>query len=1294
MAKYPVLVSGSGSDGTGYTSGLLGEVYQSSTYTNLDEALATMRSSPEAVFVSNRMEYRPTTGTLAEFLGDDALSLSDPDVATLADLYMLRFSGQIYLEAGIHRFFARTDDGFRLTIGGEVIAEYTDPRATDLTRGVVGVTEAGWYSIQVDYFEAWGTSDLRLRHSLNGGDITFLDASELRHIGEDTGGSDGGTSETPVENTAPDARNDSLVFDEDGSITLDPLANDVDADGDGLTLVSVGTAEHGTVTRNADGTVTYRPDANFNGLDSFVYQISDGNGGTDTARVNLTVNPVNDAPVAGDDSGFSVQAGEVLVIDIADLLANDSDVDGDDLSILRLASIENGTAEIVGDQIRFEATTEGEGGFRYVLRDGDGGQDVANVSIDVTAADSGTGGGSGGGDTGGDTGSGGDSGGDTGGDGDTGSDHGGSDDLIDPPTTAAEIAEFVAMVRAMPEHTMDGHPAGMQMHMAALELVPRAEASHIAINHGDWNDPSTWHNGRVPGDNARVLIPEGISVGYSAENDASIRTVRVDGVLHFATDEDSRLLVDTMVVSPTGHLEIGTAHDPVEAGTTVDIVFADNGNIDVGWDPALLSRGMIAMGEVDINGLEKTSHLKVEVDAMAGDRQLTLAETPTGWQVGDKLVLTGTYQQGFYWNDATQAMDFAESQDEEVYITAISGNTVTLNRRLTYDHDTPRDDLKAYVANMSRNVTFSSEGGEDLPNHQRGHVMFMHNDDVDVRYAGFVDLGRTDKSEYAGPASEFGGVGNLRPNTNLEARYPFHFHEAGVDDIENPAIAVGNVVDGSPGWGFVHHSSNANLTSNVAFDVWGAAFVAEDGNETGTWYRNIAIKSQGWLGGDVAVKHSEVDGNDGRTGDGFWFSGRLVQVIENVAANTTNGFTWLHRGDRDSIDPDTMYNSEVGWGRDSLLADKPPIAQFRDNEAFGTNTGLIVVKENPDQSHDLRSVFDGFLNWETREGIALSYTGHYTFLDVDLIGQRADDGIAWQDAYYGVNLGGNAFDMVFNDIRIDGFRNGFVLTDNHDATTGTTGDFHNVVIDAVYRNISGANILQDYAGQLQVLSGSDLTPGRLTFRQTSDMVISDGDGFYLDGIKTDSIGSTERSYVLEQQGLWPWEIDGLLREAGYWRLADGTAVLLMEDYIADRATGELAKSMRVFELTIPTGILSSNYTNNGVIDLGGPAPNARADSATTMANTTVRIDLVANDNDPDGGRVYVDGLTNPLHGDVFLQDNGTVIYRPDQNFTGRDHFYYWAADEEGNFTRGEAVVTVEPAGSILATAMSSDMFSF
>jgi hypothetical protein len=117
-------------------------------------------------------------------------------------------------------------------------------------------------------------------------------------ISDGNGGSDTATVNVTVisVNDAPDAVDDSATTDEDTAVTIDVLDNDSDVDGDGLILAGVTDGSHGTVTNNGSS-VTYTPDPDFNGLDSFTYTISDGNGGSDTVTVNVRVNAVNDAPV-------------------------------------------------------------------------------------------------------------------------------------------------------------------------------------------------------------------------------------------------------------------------------------------------------------------------------------------------------------------------------------------------------------------------------------------------------------------------------------------------------------------------------------------------------------------------------------------------------------------------------------------------------------------------------------------------------------------------------------------------------------------------------------------------------------------------------------------------------------------------------------------------------------------------------------------------------------------------------------------------------------------------------------
>ena len=77
-----------------------------------------------------------------------------------------------------------------------------------------------------------------------------------------------------------------------------------DDDGDPLTAVLVDGPTNGTLTLDPDGSFTYDPDPNFNGSDSFTYKADDGIDQSNVASVNITIDPVNDAPVADRRLGF------------------------------------------------------------------------------------------------------------------------------------------------------------------------------------------------------------------------------------------------------------------------------------------------------------------------------------------------------------------------------------------------------------------------------------------------------------------------------------------------------------------------------------------------------------------------------------------------------------------------------------------------------------------------------------------------------------------------------------------------------------------------------------------------------------------------------------------------------------------------------------------------------------------------------------------------------------------------------------------------------------------------------
>src|SRR5439155_12467196 len=103
------------------------------------------------------------------------------------------------------------------------------------------------------------------------------------------------------------------------------LSNDSDAEGDSLTAIAITSASHGALTLNADGSFSYTPAANFNGTDSFTYIANDGSADSASITVTLTINPVNDFPLATSDAVTTLEDAAIAIR----VLDNDSDSDGD-----------------------------------------------------------------------------------------------------------------------------------------------------------------------------------------------------------------------------------------------------------------------------------------------------------------------------------------------------------------------------------------------------------------------------------------------------------------------------------------------------------------------------------------------------------------------------------------------------------------------------------------------------------------------------------------------------------------------------------------------------------------------------------------------------------------------------------------------------------------------------------------------------------------------------------------------------------------------------------------------------
>ncbi len=181
-------------------------------------------------------------------------------------------------------------------------------------------------------------------------------------------------------NDAPNAENDVITTEEDTAVTIDVLVNDSDVEGDALSIQSASVPKEQGTVEVVDGKLVFTPAENFNGEATISYIVTDGDL-TDEAKVSVTVTPVNDSPVAVDDT-TSIQEDTAVTIDV---LTNDTDVDGDKLSI-ESASVpkEQGTVEVVDGKLVFTPAENfnGDAEIAYTVTDGEL-TDEAKVTVTV-----------------------------------------------------------------------------------------------------------------------------------------------------------------------------------------------------------------------------------------------------------------------------------------------------------------------------------------------------------------------------------------------------------------------------------------------------------------------------------------------------------------------------------------------------------------------------------------------------------------------------------------------------------------------------------------------------------------------------------------------------------------------------------------------------------------------------------------------------------------------------------------------------------------------------------------------
>ena len=262
-------------------------------------------------------------------------------------------------------------------ISGSVAASDVDGDALSFAAAASGVPAHGTVTMNAD-----GTFVYVPGANYNGTDsFTYT-------VSDGHGGTATGTVNVTVAsvNDGPVTAGGTASGTEDAPITGQLAGADVDGDALTFGLASNGGPSHGTVTVNPDGSYSYTPAANYNGTDSFVYSVSDGNGGATTGTVQLSVASVNDNPIT---AGGQAQGSEDAPI--VGMLAA-SDVDGDALTFALANGPQNGTVTVAADGSYSyvpAADFNGTDSFTYTVSDGQGGTTTGTISVDVGAVNDG-----------------------------------------------------------------------------------------------------------------------------------------------------------------------------------------------------------------------------------------------------------------------------------------------------------------------------------------------------------------------------------------------------------------------------------------------------------------------------------------------------------------------------------------------------------------------------------------------------------------------------------------------------------------------------------------------------------------------------------------------------------------------------------------------------------------------------------------------------------------------------------------------------------------------------------------
>jgi cell migration-inducing and hyaluronan-binding protein len=503
--------------------------------------------------------------------------------------------------------------------------------------------------------------------------------------------------------------------------------------------------------------------------------------------------------------------------------------------------------------------------------------------------------------------------------------------------------------------------------VSAFAVVQAQNAGAPAAKATNWSDPATWPNRKVPVAGDKVTIEKDQQVVLDVTPPA-LNGVTINGKLSFANNRDVELTTEWIMLH--GELEIGTEKAPHTRKATITFTnnVKDEDISGVGGTNDKVDRGIMLMGgTLNLHGDRTNTWSKLANTAAAGATSIQVLDAK-GWRVGDEIVLAST--------------DFDPRQAERRTISTISGNTITLDKKLDYMHFgkvTFDVDERGEVAMITRNIKLqaSADAAESF---YGGHVMAMNNSKMFVEGVEFNRMGQ---------------------NLTL-ARYPIHWHLIG--DAKGQYIRNAAIHDTYNRCVTVHGTNFLRVENNVTYNTVGHCFFLEDGIEHGNEFvRNLAIQTKchtskpceptNLAAAGEATQERQGTGPRGQqskdvllpsdnTVSSYWITNPDNTYRDNVAAGSdANGF-WMSLPEHPNGKFDGTEISKNTWPR------RTPFREFKGNTAhsnydgfmfdrnIATNNTFSVTgsshtgRENPadPNSKPLASVFENLTTYKNRNG--------------------------------------------------------------------------------------------------------------------------------------------------------------------------------------------------------------------------------------------------------------------------------------------------------------------------------------